>query len=83
MVPTLVVAGAVDAELPAVVVAAAVLGAVVVVLGAVELGAVELGAVAAGIGAPPGVPGAVVAGAALVVLAAGTRSCQCSCSRPP
>jgi hypothetical protein len=57
---------------------AAVLGAVVVVLGAVELGAVV-----AGIGAPPGVPGAVVAGAALVVLAAGTRSCQCSCSRPP
>ena len=78
MVPTLVVAGAVDVALPAAVVAATMLGAVVVVLGAVELGAV-----AAGIGAPPGVPGAVVAGAALVVLAAGTRSCQCSCSRPP
>jgi len=65
VVPTLVVAGAVDVALPTAVVAAAVLGAVAVV------------------GVPFVVLGAVVAGAALVVLAAGTGSCRCSCSRPP
>jgi hypothetical protein len=35
------------------------------------------------VGVPFVVLGAVVAGAALVVLAAGTGSCRCSCSRPP
>ncbi len=76
VVPTLVVAGTVGVALPAAVVAT-VLGAVVVVLGAVVGDAlVVLGAVVA-LGA------VVVAGAALEVLTAGTRSCPCSCSRPP
>ena len=78
--PTLVVAGAVDAALPAAVAAAAaVLGAVVVVLEAEALGDVV-----AAVGTPMVVLGAVVvAGAGLAVLATGTRSRQCSCLRPP
>ena len=78
--PTLVVAGAVDAALPATAAAAAaVFGAVVVVLKAVALGDVV-----AGVGTPIGVLGGVVVpGAGLAVLATGTRSRQCSCSRPP
>ncbi len=79
VVPTLVVAGTVDAAPPAAVGAAVVLGVAVVVLEVVALGA----AVAV-VGAAVVVLGAVgVVEAALVVLATGPCSRQCSCSRPP
>ena len=68
VVPTLVVAGAVDVALPAAVAAAVVLGAVVVVLGAVESAPWRPWS-----GPRSWCSAPVVAGAALVVLAAGTR----------